>query len=276
MIELPEALSRAKELNHYLTGKKIIKVLLPTSFHKFCWFEGDVASYPSQLEGRIMKGARGFGIFVEIECDQGVYVCVNDGVNMTVFTSCDEIPSKYQLAIIFEDQTSLVFQVAMYGSIICHHGNYENEYYLKSLEKISPISSQFTYSYFMSILESLKPTMSIKAFLATEQRFPGIGNGVLQDILWEASLHPKRKVNSLSKQESQRLFKAIQNILGEMIEQGGRDTEKNIFGYLGGYRTRLSKKTLQQPCPRCQTPIEKANYLGGTIYFCSECQKEKI
>ena len=127
MIELPEALSRAKELNHYLTGKKIIKVLLPTSFHKFCWFEGDVASYPSQLEGRIMKGARGFGIFVEIECDQGVYVCVNDGVNMTVFTSCDEIPSKYQLAIIFEDQTSLVFQVAMYGSIICHHGNYENE-----------------------------------------------------------------------------------------------------------------------------------------------------
>ena len=74
MIELPEALSRAKELNHYLTGKKIIKVLLPTSFHKFCWFEGDVASYPSQLEGRIMKGARGFGIFVEIECDQGVYV----------------------------------------------------------------------------------------------------------------------------------------------------------------------------------------------------------
>ena len=128
----------------------------------------------------------------------------------------------------------------------------------------------------MSILESLKPTMSIKAFLATEQRFPGIGNGVLQDILWEASLHPKRKVNSLSKQESQQLFKAIQNILGEMIEQGGRDTEKSIFGYLGGYRTRLSKKTLHQPCPRCQTPIEKANYLGGTIYFCSECQKEKI
>ena len=101
----------------------------------------------------------------------------------------------------------------VYGCLL-----YTSEYYLKSLEKISPISSQFTYSYFMSILESLKPTMSIKAFLATEQRFPGIGNGVLQDILWEASLHPKRKVNSLSKQESQQLFKAIQNILGEMIE----------------------------------------------------------
>ena len=77
----------------------------------------------------------------------------------------------------------------------------------------------------------------------------------------------------MSKQESQQLFQAIQSILGEMIEQGGRDTEKNIFGYFGGYRTRLSKKTLHQPCPRCQTPIEKANYLGGTIYFCPQCQK---
>ena len=38
MIELPEALSRAKELNNALIGKKIVKVLLPTSPHKFCWF----------------------------------------------------------------------------------------------------------------------------------------------------------------------------------------------------------------------------------------------
>ena len=49
MIELPEALSRAKELNNALIGKKIVKVLLPTSPHKFCWFQGDVASYPAQL-----------------------------------------------------------------------------------------------------------------------------------------------------------------------------------------------------------------------------------
>lgn|GEM_PF-2077218 len=30
-----------------------------------------------------------------------------------------------------------------------------------------------------------------KAFLATEQRIPGLGNGVLQDILWTARIHPK-------------------------------------------------------------------------------------
>jgi formamidopyrimidine-DNA glycosylase len=276
MIELPEALSRAKELDYYLKGKKIAKVLLPTSPHKFCWFQGDVAHYPIQLEGHTINGARGFGIFVEIECDQGVYLCVNDGVNITLLTSCDDIPQKYQLAILFEDQTSLIFQVAMYGSIICHHGDYENEYYLKSLEKISPISNQFTYSYFMSVLENVKPTISVKAFLATEQRFPGIGNGVLQDILWQAFIHPKRKVNLLTEKECLCLFETIKSVLYEMIEKGGRDTEKNIFGNYGGYQTRLSKKTLHQPCPRCQTLIEKTNYLGGAIYYCTHCQKENI
>lgn len=37
----------------------------------------------------------------------------------------------------------------------------------------------------------------MKAFLAAEQRFPGIGNGVLQDILLESGIHPKRKISTL-------------------------------------------------------------------------------
>jgi formamidopyrimidine-DNA glycosylase len=43
--------------------------------------------------------------------------------------------------------------------------------------------------------------LSLKAALATEQRIPGLGNGSLQDILWQAHLHPKRKTNTLSDEE---------------------------------------------------------------------------
>ena len=115
--------------------------------------------------------------------------------------------------------------------------------------------------------------MSIKAFLATEQRIPGLGNGVLQDILYNARIHPKRKVDTLTNEERESLFHSIKTTLKEMTAQGGRDTEKDLFGKPGGYRTRLSQNIVGKPCPVCGGMIIKEPYLGGSIYFCDGCQK---
>ena len=72
--------------------------------------------------------------------------------------------------------------------------------------------------------------LSAKAFLATEQRIPGLGNGVLQDILWYANIHPKRKISTLSAEQKHKLFRSVKTILAEMTELGGRDTERDLFG----------------------------------------------
>lgn len=94
------------------------------------------------------------------------------------------------------------------------------------------------------MLAESRPTLSAKAFLATEQRFPGIGNGTLQDILFAARIHPKRKIASLTEDERERLAACTASVLGEMTRLGGRDTEKDLFGNPGGYQTRMSKRTL--------------------------------
>ena len=115
--------------------------------------------------------------------------------------------------------------------------------------------------------------ISIKEFLATKQRIPGLGNGVLQDILLEAGLHPKRKINTLREGEWKRTYEAVICILDQMKKAGGRDTEKNLFGQAGGYQTKLSKKTVGKPCPYCGNTIQKMNYMGGTVYYCPVCQE---
>jgi formamidopyrimidine-DNA glycosylase len=115
--------------------------------------------------------------------------------------------------------------------------------------------------------------LSAKAFLATEQRIPGLGNGVLQDLLYLAKVHPKQKVRDLSAKERESIFSSLKNTLAEMTAQGGRDTEKDLFGRPGGYKTRLSKNTAGKACPVCSSPIIKESYLGGSIYYCAGCQK---
>ena len=114
--------------------------------------------------------------------------------------------------------------------------------------------------------------MSAKAFLATEQRIPGLGNGVLQDILYNARVHPKTKMASLSADRVDAMFESIKNTLLEMTRLGGRDTEADLHGNPGGYPTRLSRNTVGGECGVCGTTIQKASYMGGSIYFCPGCQ----
>ena len=57
-----------------------------------------------------------------------------------------------------------------------------------------------------------------------------------------------------------------------MVNYGGRDTEKDLFGNTGGYKTILSNKTVNKPCPKCSSKIIKKAYMGGSVYFCPKCQ----
>jgi formamidopyrimidine-DNA glycosylase len=162
----------------------------------------------------------------------------------------------------------------MYGGMwVFEEGKFDNEYYDVAKEKPSPITDEFTKDYFLSLIEDgAMQKKSIKAFLATEQRIPGLGNGVLQDILYNAKIFPKRKVETLSDDEKGNLYLAIKSTLSEMIKKGGRDTEKDLYGNQGGYKTKVSKLTVGKPCPFCGEIIEKKSYMGGSIYYCIGCQ----
>lgn len=271
MLELPEVLSRARELNAALSGKTVANALPPSSPHKFCWFTVPLEELADRLTGRAFQSAEGFGIYVEMNFG-GERLCINDGVNLRLLSPDEKRPAKYQLLIEFTDQTALAFSVAMYGGICLHEGDWDNEYYRLSRERVSPLCDAFTPEYFDALIASVKPNASAKALLATQQRIPGLGNGTLQDILWRARIHPKRKVSSLNQEEKLSLYESIRTTLSEMTNQNGRDTERGICGNPGGYKTRMSKNTLFASCPSCGNQIRKESYMGGAIYFCPTCQ----
>ena len=68
-------------------------------------------------------------------------------------------------------------------------------------------------------------------------------------------------------------YESTVGMIRKMCEDGGRDTEGDIFGNPGGYITQLSKKSYGESCMKCGSLIHKANYMGGTVCFCEKCQK---
>lgn len=274
MIELPETVVIAGQLNSAVAGKTIRRVVAAQNPHKFAWYTGDPADYPRRLTGKTTGMAAGMGGMTEIQVED-VTLVFGDGVNLRFHPSAAEQPLKHQLLLEFQDGSALSASISMYGWLLCFpRGVYDNPYVQAARGKPSPLGEQFSCDYFWGLFTAPCEKLSLKAFLATEQRIPGLGNGVLQDILYQARLHPRRKVASLSESEKETLFSAIKTTLGEMVRGGGRDVERDLFGNPGGYRTRMSKNTAGQPCPACGSPVQKQSNLGGSIYFCPGCQKE--
>jgi formamidopyrimidine-DNA glycosylase len=256
-----------------LSGKRIAEVTNATSHHKFAWYCGDPLEYASILTGREIITANGHGMFVDICCDENTFITISDGTNMRYLSPLEQRPEKYQLLIGFDDGSCIVLTVAMYGGIWAYKGAFDNSYHQTSLNSVSPLDDAFDEALFNNIINNVSKDLSVKALLATEQRIPGIGNGVLQDILFNAGIHPKRKKSGLSDFEKSELFHCLKVTLNKMTDLGGRDTEKDLFGKAGGYKTILSKNTINDPCPNCGGRIIKEAYMGGAIYYCPTCQK---
>lgn len=273
MLEIPEAIVIGRQAAETLKGKRIESVIANHSPHKFAWFYGDPDEYESRLKGHTIDSAAAFGCMVEIAAGP-MRIVLAEGTSPRYYRPGEKLPAKHQFLAMFDDGSSLVGSAQMYGAVWAFPAEqFENPYYLGAKRKPSPLTDEFDYAHYESLLEGQKlGSLSVKAFLATEQRIPGLGNGVLQDILWTARIHPKRKVSTLSDGELHTLFDSMKSVLNKMVAQGGRDTERDLFGIPGGYKTILSRNTVDSPCPVCGTIIKKAAYLGGSIYYCEECQ----
>lgn len=274
MLEIPEATVLAEQIKDTLTGKRIVGIITAQSPHKFAWFSGEQEEYQQLLIGQAIDGALAHGGMVEIQAGPA-RLLFGDGVNLRFHTRGDKRPSKHQLLIDFEDGTALSASVQMYGGLWCfQEGRFENPYYQVAVRKPSPLGTEFDRAYFDTLLDGAEAgKMSAKAWLATEQRIPGLGNGVLQDILYNALIHPKRKIGSFNEDEKEALFGAIKDTLAEMAVRGGRDTEKDLFGKAGGYKTKVSRLTVGSTCWVCGGTIRRESYMGGSIYYCDQCQK---
>lgn len=273
MIEFPEAFSLAKQLNSTIKNKKITNVIAGHTEHKLSWYYGNREDYLNLLKNKTITKAQNLGGLVEIAADN-IRILYGDGVNLRYIENKQDLPQKHQLLIEFSDNTYLCASIQMYGGIGCFKdGELDNKYYLAAKQKPSPLTKEFSRQYFNAITANEKAEkLSVKGLLATEQRIPGLGNGILQDILFNAGLHPKMKVKSLTDTQIKDLFNSIKSTLKEMADKSGRDTEKDLFGQPGKYETKMSKKTVGKPCLKCSAIITKASYMGGSIYFCPQCQ----
>jgi len=275
MIELPETHVLSKQIEQTLVGKTIVNVRANAHPHSFAWYSGDPAMYSGMLEGKKIADTSPGSSYTcggntEIICEEMLLVI---STPIKYHEPGQKLPKSHQLLLEFEDSSHMSCTVQMWGSMLCTPiTNVKSIGHFDNTDLPDPLTDDFNEAYFDALWNSTKSSLSAKAFLATEQRVPGLGNGVLQDILFNARIHPKRKLETMGDDDKGLLYHSVKSTLKEMKDGGGRDTEKDLFNQSGGYQTILSKNTLPHPCRICGDRLVRQAFLGGNIYFCPTCQ----
>jgi formamidopyrimidine-DNA glycosylase len=105
----------------------------------------------------------------------------------------------------------------------------------------------------------------------------GIGNIYVDEILYDARLHPRRKANTLSEGEWKALYDAIRSNLAAGVEHRGTTVRlfRDVLDRPGEHQNYLRVFEKQgQPCPGCEGRVVREKVSGRPSHFCPECQWE--
>jgi len=273
MIELPEVLTIVRQMNDELRGKRIESGIRGNTPHKFAFYNRPPGEYETILRGKTMGEATDHGgcILASVEPDY-VLMLGGGGERILFHRSEATLPKKHQLLLRYQDGTYLSVTVQGWGYAQLWHRSEAGCPVGKG--SVTPLSDAFTFEYFQRLFGELAEgdSRSIKFFIISKPGVWGVANGYLQDILFRAKIHPRRRAIDVTYEERRALYEAIKETLRQAVNLGGRDTERDLYNRPGRYRRILDSRTVGQPCPECRTLIEKIFFLGGAAYFCPSCQ----
>ncbi len=141
-------------------------------------------------------------------------------------------------------------------------------------KKLGPDALELTVAELTDKLARRKTL--IKPLLLDQHLTAGLGNWIVDEVLFQAKVHPERTGNGLSAAEVKRLHAAIQLVLTTAIAQEA--TYRNFpAGFLIHAREWDDSATpgtdAHQFCPRHPRTLIEKKYVGGrATYFCPKCQ----
>jgi len=116
----------------------------------------------------------------------------------------------------------------------------------------------------------------VKEFFLDQTKIAGIGNIYSCEALWRARVDPRRRANSLTSKEVERLHKAIVSVLRRALEcclEPAPDFRDEKWWFQGLERILRAYQREGMECKRCGKKIQRIAQGGRSTYCCLHCQK---
>jgi formamidopyrimidine-DNA glycosylase len=187
-------------------------------------------------------------------------------------------PDKHtHLQICLEDGRTLMFRdTRKFGKVFILPRSETDRSSFFSRLGMEPLSKEYQLERFMDHLKKRKAP--IKPVLLDQRFIAGIGNIYADEALFEAGVHPGKRIRYLTRKEKKRIFSAIPQVLVKGIQFGGTTLRDYIDsdGREGNHQDFLNVYGRNgQPCYSCGTQIKKTVIGQRGTHFCPRCQKRR-
>jgi formamidopyrimidine-DNA glycosylase len=116
----------------------------------------------------------------------------------------------------------------------------------------------------------------IKSALLNQKLLRGVGNIYADESLFRATIRPRRRASSLTKEDLRRLYLSVQEVLKEAIALGGSSVSDYVDanGEEGFFQLQHRVYGREgEACLVCKSPIKRVIIAGRSSHYCAKCQK---
>src|SRR5258705_28675 len=175
-------------------------------------------------------------------------------------------PTRHDHLVIRVEKVALVFRdPRQFGRVQFHRSSKPPDWWTRI--PAAPTEPGFTQEAVQAFLARHR-RLPIKGTLLLQTGFPGIGNWMADETLWQAGIAPERKTGELSHAEMTSIWKTVRNISRIAMSTIGKDLSDPPRDWL--FHERWSRKGL---CPKHKITLNSAAIAGRTTVWCERCQR---
>ncbi len=218
------------------------------------------------LRGATLRGSETRGKQMIFRFSKYAWLGVHLGMTGKLHeAAADFAPGKHDHLVLYQRRHALVFSdPRMFGRIRFHEGKTVPRWWSDLPPAV--LSPEFTVAKLREILRR-RVRAPLKALLLMQEFFPGVGNWMADEILWQARLHPRALAGSLDEKQARALWRTARAICRTALKTIGVDWSDPPKDWLIHCRWTKSGR-----CPRHRTPLSHATIGGRTTAWCPRCQ----
>lgn len=279
MPELPEVETVARGLQAAIAGRKIVNISLGKTD-----FMDDPAAIERELPGRSIVAVERYGKFLLLRlgdtangasagADEESALLVHLGMTGMLSPQATSQPTlkHTHVVMLLDDGRELRYvDPRRFGRMAYLTG----EGLQKELQRFGADPLAAGLDEFVRRIQARHAR--IKALLLDQSVIRGVGNIYADESLWKAKLHPAQLGARLKKEQLQKLYAALQDILLRAIALRGSTISDflDADGMPGEYQQHHRAYGREgERCFRCKTAIRRAIVAGRSSYYCPNCQK---
>lgn len=214
------------------------------------------------LKGAHLKAVRRYGKYCFLHSDHKGILVFHFGMTGSVqYLQTISQPEHIQFSLLLSNGYHLIYRsIRKLGKIFLIT---DKKQFIQK-KQLGPDALFVSLDHFLSIIKSKKSL--IKTALMNQKTIAGLGNIYSDEILYQSSIHPKRKTNKLTDQEIERLYKQMRSVLHLTIKQKANPS------------LLPSSFLIQRRKPGCECGLGRGTIqrevIGGrATYFCDRHQK---